>query len=268
MQLNLLNEVVEATEDETAEFVSPHTGRTLREAEVILELPAEQGEVLAPHLDKLRREELPLSDAEGTEWLVRTFTYRQAATAQFLLGLEQHERLEATLVEFGPFSLEPVYYNEFMAGGQLGVLAEFDISAPAEELRSFIDRHLTNRGEPEYFEVIRHGVNDQPVPMRLGRCLWQQLDASTERHQLSFFHAGDDAEVEPRHPEGFEPMLANAAHLLAETTETVEALLDELAAANVLSAEAVTRIRSRAAKPNPRLRHGLRETDYLSDYRL
>lgn len=210
MQLNLLNEVVEATVDETDDFVSPHTGRTLRRIEVILELPAESGESLAADLDKLRREELPLSDTEGNEWLVRTFTYRQAAVARFLLGLEEHERIEATLVEFGPFSLEPVYYNEFVAGGNLIVLAEFDVAERASELLGFINRHRTHRGDPECFEVTRHGVNDEPISMRLGRCLWQQLDDSTERHQLSFVYEGDADEVEPRHPEGYEPVLANS----------------------------------------------------------
>lgn len=267
MKLNLLGQPIELAEHDQEPTVSRHTGRELRTVEVSVDLSPERADAFRDALNSSRDDTSAVAGADGERWHVRGLSesYFGDEPHTFTFTVIEAENLTATTLEFGGFDLAPGYYAETRDDdGPLIIVAEFDLSGT--ELGKLEEFVHDARLDTTYFDVVRHGVVDTPLRMRLGQCLWQSLEGDARRHQLVFVGEDDDSEP-PSLARINEPHLSNAQRFAVAADEIGNALIEELESAGVLDEAAAARIRHRAREAWKRRYRELDETDDLALFR-
>ena len=143
---------------------------------------------------------------------------------------ETEDNLFAQAVTIAGLRLRPYAYAEDATEGLAVYLRA--VATPAEH-----DRLFELEKSEGYLDVVREGVNDQPEPMRFGRCLWQR-DGEQIRQEVNLFdRSWDDAGHASAFVKLREPFESRAKEQLALRSEQIERLVDALVEAEVLDAD-------------------------------
>lgn len=273
MMLKLLGQLREVDSTEGEGKTSRHSGRLLRQVEISFRVGDAVTEQVTDELNAAREESAALEGDDGTRWVVGLHSHSNVngGTWRITATLREVEEVRAERLEFLGLVLSPSHYDEREASGNdvLMIVAEV---APSLEDSEALERHITeqrlrNDGETaHYFGLRRVGVQDEPLQVRFGRCLWQKSEGGARRHLLVFVAADGDDDVQARRKfVGFdEPRSSNAARLALQGREVTEAIIEEIALAELLTPEALDRIRRRGETAWDRRFRDLNETSDLS----
>lgn len=250
LTLHLLDEPRTLTIEELEPVASPHTGVALRQVEAVVVVPSHLRNDLNDALNSARQTDDALVADDGSRWIVSGSSHSynsDEGPSNHTFQLRESEILEPTTLEFGGFSLQPRRYSEMADGDDrhLAIRVRVDLDAAiSERLEEFYGASVWTDQADDYFELVRRGIDDSPLRVRFGRCLWEPVE-SGRAYILNFFSEREEVDASFR---GFsEPELGNTKRLAVATSEMLEALLEELGASGVLEEAALARVRGRAA---------------------
>lgn len=213
----------------SGEHTSRFTGRSLRTA--VLSVPAEDFEE-AQETSRVAREGAPAVDAEGASWDVTSASMTSASDGQpqSELLLVEHENLVADRVEFPTLDLTPTRYSEQAYGGALliEILTEALDGASRQALEELLDNSHVHE-EPQYFNIHRRGVAEEPLSVRFGRVLWQDNPEGPSYLVVLVSEEGDGPELQKGAPQPHDPQLQrlvdHETHTLARLDRIEQALV-------------------------------------------
>lgn len=273
MMLKLLGQFRDVDSTEGEARTSRHSGRPLRQVEISFHVSDAAIKQVTDELNAAREERAALEDDDGTRWVVGSHSHSNVNGGAWRVTavLREVEEVRAERLEFLGLTLLPSHYDEREASSDDLLMIVVEV-APSPEDSAALERHITeqrlrNEGETaEYFALRRVGVQDEPLQVRFGRCLWQKSEGGARRHLLVFVAAeGDEDEEARRKFVGIdEPRSSNAARLALQGREVAEAIIDEMALAELLTPEALDRIRRRGETAWDRRFRDLNETSDLS----
>lgn len=220
-------------------------------------------EQVTTELNAAREEEGALEGDDGTRWAVVTRSCFNVnggswyATAE----LREVEEVRAERLEFLGLALVPSHYDESQRSDNYPLLIEAAVTPSAKDSEA-LERQITEhalRKDATYFDLLRVGVQGEPLRVRFGRCLWQESKGGTRQHLLVFVGAKGDDKTPPS-----DPHRTNAARIALQGREIAEAIIDEMALADLLSPEALERIRQRGESAWDKQFRSLYETRDLS----
>lgn len=249
--------------DELEQQISHHTGRALRALDVsIAGVPTHLRDALQQELEAARKPEGALADSDGSRWIVTgsSYSHTDGGPSTHSFQLREAEPLEATAVDFGGLTLQPLLYSEEAdSNGQITIKMRFDLNAAdSERFEALLSTSRAEEPDP-YFDVVRHGIDESPLRARFGRCYWQPLVEGRAHLIHLASERGDDPE--PFHGWS-QPELGTGLRLSTETSEMLDGLLDELSASGALADDAVARVR---AKAEDALKRRWRDFDRVAD---
>lgn len=243
MRFELAGEFRDLSTQEEDPVESRSTGRPLRR--LMLDFTA--GDDLTESLgDQFRdaaassHRRTPITDDEGGNWKVGNWSYsyqQNGSSMSYDVELVEIEKLEATRLRFAGLDVELEYYaeEEDSLGEQSRIIiTEFLADeATAARLRTLSDAD-------GYFDLVRVGITDEPLSVRIGRLLWQALDdqPGNRRFQVPFVtEEGDDDVIGITDPRSW-----NTSKVAIRERARLSALVDELVAAGVIDDTALARI--------------------------
>ncbi|MEU2793985.1 hypothetical protein [Streptomyces sp. NPDC007100] len=245
--LHLLGSQRQFQAEELPPAVSAHTGRQLRRVELKLRVPGDLQDDLESELEAAAAPAGQPLAGEGTTWLVSSHSYSYTDNTQplvytYRLELQEVEDLQASTVEVAGLTLVPLQYKEDVDEETLLVSLVTDVSGEeGERLEELI---VTQ--EDQYVDVVRRGVSETPVRMRFGRCLWQQGEGDTRRHNLTLIAD----EGQPERPLGLaainQPVLDRTIEKTVANTKALDLLVEQLRSQGVLTEEVATNIKAAA----------------------
>jgi hypothetical protein len=245
LKLILLGQAAELPVEELDPEISPHTGRSLRRVSVTFPVAAEDSDEVNDALAAARKPEGALKDEGGSSWLVTESSYSYSnrdPVHRFSVDLRENEEIKAERLELLGLQLKPTKYREEARDGGIYIVTVVEPDAATDEA---LEKVITEQPDGVYFDVLRVGVNEKPLRMRFGLCLWQKTDAG-RAHLLRFVSEEGDSEEAQRGLGLYEPMLGRIARKAVAAEEMADALLSELESSGVLSETAASTIRSRA----------------------
>lgn len=270
--LKLLDQFRDIESTESEGKPSRHTGRFLREVEIELNCDDTLNAQLTHELNAAREESAALEGDDGARWVVvgfHSYSVSNGGAWHFTVALREVEELRAESLEFLGLRLAPLHFEE--SADRDGSLVIVAAVAPGAEESETLEHHIVeqwtrNEGEATpYFDLRRVGVQDEPLQVRFGRCLWQKGEGGARRHLLVFVAAdGDDDDTRRGFVGINEPRGTNAARAALQGREVAEAIIDELGLAGLLSQEAIERIRQRGESAWDKRFRDLNETSDLS----
>jgi hypothetical protein len=230
------------------------SGRVVRRLEVRFSLSVEAlNDAVVRELMAAGKEDMALVEKDSQRrWLVEQNSYSHSGGAEYThtAVLRELENLTASAVELPGIRLVPEKYAEEDSGqGPYNIRFMTTVEGPDEDL---LEQFFSEHRQVSYFPVVRVGVRDQPVSMRLGRCLWQSLPGG-RRHLITLVsEEGDSSEVQHA-LRGVLTLNQPAVRRLEDAAVGVDsqlrALLTELVNAGTLDPAAVDRV-IRAGEPN------------------
>lgn len=272
MMLKLLGQFRDVDSTESEGKTSRHSGRLLREVEIGFHCGDTLTKQVTDELSAAREESAALEGDDGTRWVVGSHSHSNVngRGRRFTVALREVEEVRAESLEFLGLTLAPSHYDEHEASGDDTLIIVAEV-APSFEDSEALERHileqkLRNEGETtHYFDLRRIGVQDEPLQVRFGRCLWQKGEGGARRHLLVFVAAEGDDEQTRRGYVGFdEPRGTNAARMALQGREIAEAIIEEIALADLLTPGALERIRQRGESAWDKRFRDLSETNDLS----
>ncbi|WP_156887176.1 MULTISPECIES: hypothetical protein [Nocardioides] len=270
--LKLLDQFRDVDSTEGEGKTSRHSRRLLREVEIGFNCADAAADQLTDDLNAARKESAALEGDDGTRWVVGTHSHSNTngGAWHFTVALREVEEVRAERLEFLGLTLTPSHYDERDATGDRTLMIVTEVAPSFEDSETLehhiIEQRLRNEGETtHYFDLRRIGVQDEPLQVRFGRCLWQKGEGGARRHLLVFVAADDDDDETRRGFVGLdEPRSTNAARVALQGREIVEAIIDEVALAGILPQEAIERIRQRGESAWDKRFRDLSETSDLS----
>ncbi|MFF7581143.1 hypothetical protein ACFZBE_40395 [Streptomyces sp. NPDC008061] len=250
ISIHLLGDTREFKTNELIPVTSLHTGRPLRRVALEFRVPAQRVDELNAELKAATGDDGDLLRGADTNWSVSEQSYSYTVGAQsdvytYKVELQEGEDLQASTVEVGGLALPPSAYREWIdREGKYLVLTFVTETAGEEDQR--LEELVVDRNA-RYFDVIRRGISDTPTRMRFGRCLWQENDNGTKRHNLSL--VADEGQ-EDGESSAFallnQPQLDRTTEAAVANARALAVLLDELQTQGVLPAEAADRVKAAA----------------------
>jgi hypothetical protein len=242
LELELFGSIQRVPAEELEPETSPHTGRALRRARISFRVAEHRSDEVATAFAKT--DDVPLRGADGSLWSVASSSYSYIEGKQVRrheAELREVEELNVDRLELLGLSLTPTRYKEENRG-YLVITARIDRLGPEED--AALEREIRKKrdGDDVYFDVLRVGISDTPLRMRFGRCLWQK--AGEGRAHLVRLVSEERDDRQPFLLSG--PEQTNLERKAATAEETIEALLEELQSAGVLSDTSYTKIRRQA----------------------
>lgn len=228
--------------DEESSFISQHTGRELQRLVVTVRVIEKGKDWLEDFLQKSDKEGIRSTDGEGNlvkRWSGRIKQYifsNRESSAECKVELNEKEIFTIDVLEIGTLSLKPYFYSETFEKGLLFIRAKVVLSeSEFNSLESF--------REKVYFPVVRRGINEIPVEMRFGRCMWSRH----ENGNKYFFYMVDKGyDTSDKRGGMLEPQMSNIQVILSKNVGIVDGLLKMLKEKNVLSDEEIQEIKSKA----------------------
>lgn len=151
--------------------------------------------------------------------------------------------IHAQRLEFLGITAVPEHYHEQTddSDGSLLIEAIVVLDSDADER---LENAIRDRDETGYFDLTRVGVRDVPLRVRFGRCLWQRGESG--RSHLLRLVADEDLDRDlSLWSLVDEPEKSRVASFALRADEGVDAILEELATAGVLTGEAIQRVKAR-----------------------
>lgn len=214
-----------------------------------------------------------LTDADGTEWRVGTWSSShtgEASDRYFQVELTQRQTVVASTVNIDGIEVTPLTYEETPDDETEALVIVMRADLDPQSTVGLIRLHSEQAPEGAtayYFDVVRHGIEDRPRTMRLGRVLWQR-DGDTTKVSVALVEAKhDEAKLDkPFLSQIAEPYLTHALRWSASADDKIDALLGELAAAGVLDEAAVGRVRTAGDVSFKRRRWAAVEVDNVDEW--
>ena len=166
----------------------------------------------------------------------------------------------AEVVEFGGLALRPRDYREQTEDGAL--IVSFVATLTADETATL----RTLQVEREYWPVVRRGVSDEPVRMRLGTGLWQRRDDGGTEHQVTLVEDVWDANIESLAHIG-EPQSGNLIRVVSSLCGQFDELLRILEDRELLDAQGVQTIRQAGSEATGTRGHVFLEVEDLEKWK-
>lgn len=274
MMLKLLGQYRDMDATESGVKTSRHSGRLVREIEVGFRCRDALAEQVSDELNAARVETSALEGDDGTRWVVGSNSRSSVDSGawDFTATLREVEVVHAERLEFLGLALTPAHYDEPEITGDESLVIVAEVAPSAEDSEA-LERHIVEQGlrsegeTTRYFGLRRIGVQDEPLQVRFGKCLWQKGENGARRHLLVFVAADSDDEQTRRGHVGFdEPRGSNAARIALQSHELAEAIIEEMALADLLTPEALERIRHRGTLARDKRFRDLSETSDLSRF--
>jgi hypothetical protein len=240
--------------------ISPHTGRPVRRVEAQFHTGSEATREQV--VNALSSGEIRVRTPDGANFRVtrRSHSYEQGSqVTTFTVVLDEIEELACDAVVLdGSLELVPDQYQEqFKDNAIIIELTTTTFSADTEAFENLLDRD-----RPQYFPVVRRGVQDHALRMRFGRCLFHDNADGSRRHKVLLVQDTYD-EREDQQFKGFNwPEMQRVQEAVVVLQQTVEGLLDRLVAAGTLSSDDSEAIRDGAQEVSQRQ---LRQFDRTAD---
>jgi len=226
---------VHAFANRQGSYISRHTGRKLKSLEIIFDALTDDQKEWATEIanDDAVVETL---GAESAQWRIGKHDYAYtlgSPGARFTWELLEAEFVQANGLVIDGWELKPYKYEEnFISDDALQIIARVEVTA--EEKNRIRDM-------PEYFSVVRKGIQDEPREMRFGPCLWSPHG---DRFRIGL-RLIDKKYDEKNCSHGFnEPRETNLTGRTIRTSMELRRLLDLLVAKSVLSQTDVDQIRN------------------------
>jgi hypothetical protein len=243
--LRLLGTEVATPVQSSETWTSPHTGRSL--ARIVVEVVvvgAGRVEEFSLALQSASSGDSPIEDTEGRRWNVsnRSERYTNQGPHTFSITLDETESLAVDRLEIDGLSFVPDAYEETFDGDAIVIKVRTNLTE--EEAAGFRAIFEGDRASTDtrYFPVVRHGLQEAPRAMRLGRTIWQMRPDGIEV-KVTLVEEPYDAANPPSFGSFMDsPRDAHVTKMAAVTEDRFEALLDELA--GVLDSAALARVRS------------------------
>jgi hypothetical protein len=164
-----------------------------------------------------------------------SYNYRDGSeSTTFNWELLELEELKLDKLVLNGWEIAPYKYKEtFDSDGVLTSVFRVELSESGE-------RQL--RELPDYFPVIRKGINETPREMRFGQVLWSKSDAGNYRMEVYLVDKLYD-ELGRRIALG-EPRANNVGRRAASTAIRLSALVDILQAKGVITSEEAENVRA------------------------
>ncbi|MFG2569243.1 hypothetical protein ACGFR6_27920 [Streptomyces sp. NPDC048567] len=226
---------------------SAHTGRELRRVELELRVQGDLQDGLESELKTAAAPAGQPLQGKDASWLVgdHSFSYTDNARPRMYthrVELQEVEELKASAVEVAGLVLVPIQYKEDFDEETLLVSLVADVSGEEGER---LEELLVTLGD-SYVDVVRRGVSETPLRMRFGRCLWQQGEGDTRRHNLTL--VADEGQ--PDSPLGFaainQPQLGRTLERTVATAGALDLLVEQLHSQGILTEEVAASIKAAA----------------------
>lgn len=150
------------------------------------------------------------------------------------------EKPKVDSLSLGKLKFQPYSYDERFEGDALIIKAKVLLSeSQYTELKELMRRET-------YFEVVRHGISDEPREMRFGLTLWSKHKENI-KHELLLVDKSYDKARERRRGL-FGPESYRMQNMIAEYAEILEELLTALINKGILRAKEIDDIRADALR--------------------
>jgi hypothetical protein len=195
-----------------------------------------------------------VTGSDGVQWEVSSHSYSYSNNRPPVHNIEltEMEQLNLERIEFDGLALTPEHWS--LQAGDNPVLSFLASMNPEEheQFEAILRRRRQADTDAEvYFLATLTGITEQPVRMRFGRCLWQNLDAGGARHQIVLVAEEGDVQskVYPVLSQLFQPAVDRLEEGSLRSKHKQDALMTELQRAGVLDNDAIARINDAASAP-------------------
>jgi hypothetical protein len=264
LNLILLGEPHEVPAEELEPEQSLHTGRSIRRARISFRVPEGDTPAITEAFGKARDAADALVEPDGARWLVTSNSYSYTNNERLhrhTAELREVEVIQAERLEFLGLSLAPAHYEEKAEDEGIVITARFDLDGDEDER---LEREIQAERDDPYFEVRRRGVNDEPIRMRFGRCLWQETERGRNHLIWLVSELGDTTERQRRLL--LEPEFGHITRKTLVAEATIEELLNALAASGALPETTADAIRERAVESAQANARHLDQVQNLDDH--
>jgi hypothetical protein len=222
---------------------SPHTGRELRE----LLTTGPFSPVDAALITNTFCTGTPVADTDGVEWVAtlesESWSGDGNGAHSLVIRWNEHETVRAHTVDIPGLSLSPTTYEE-RADDEGHLIISF--RAMLNTIDAGKLRELGSRRSEGYWPVVRHGVSNEAILMRLGMVLWQRHGDDQIEHLITLVAQEGDRTLGHVQLLGGEPRVSHLIQHSLSLTASLRTLLAELQSAGVLGSDAVNRIEQAA----------------------
>lgn len=175
-----------ATAIESQPIVSKHTGKELRKLEVHIRIQGEATEEAVDNaMQDINGKLATVQNDDGSDlgkWVVnqRSYSYESGVPVyNHVLDLVEWENLSPEVIRIGDsIELAPYYYEELIDQEAIVITARFRISCDQQD-------EVFKIGEKSrYFPVVRVGVAEETLSMRIGKCIWSYDEDGGVKQEL------------------------------------------------------------------------------------
>lgn len=169
--------------------------------------------------------------------------------------MTQLEQVQLTTLSIGGMDLSPYEYKESFTEDTLRIDARVRLTLAERD-------HL--RALPQYFPVVRNGINDTPEEMRFGQLIWSK-DLDGFKYDLVLVAQAYD-KLHPKFSMILEPQFGHTRELVAKTSETLAQLLSVLQTRGVLDQSAIDEIERTVSERLPTRLAESYQVDNIDDW--
>jgi len=226
--------------------ISKHTGSTLSIVEVQATLRGQrENQEFLLLIDSAKVESIASIDENGSalkKWKVanNSWSYQDNNPVYFhTVQLEEVEEIRLESLTMGSLDVRPYKYEERFDGDALRIEARVLLSQ-AEHLAL---KAMQKSGDP--FQVIRHGINEEPKQMGFGISYWSRHNEGF-KHELMLIE--EKAEEVPSRLGMALQWMRPMRNQVASNKVAIDALLNTLKEKGVLTADEATHIQTEAVE--------------------
>jgi hypothetical protein len=263
MHLDFSGSIVHVEVMDESTFPSRHTGAVLKRLRVQTAIGGQHNnEQFLSLINEAKTEGVTSVDKDGDvtgKWKIgnTSWTYTQGTPTYYhTLEIEEVEELNLDYLVLGDLTIEPHAYEERFYMDHLTIDAKALLTEDQDvALRPLLEGR-------DYFQVVRYGINEQPIEMRFGMCYWSKHDEGI-KHQLHL--VAEEAEGTQGPSRQAFLWLRSVRDRAAENKGSIDALLDTLADKDVLTTEEVEQIRTDAIERHQDIVHEFFRVEDVDD---
>lgn len=214
--------------------ISKHTEKELTDYQVELNLQGIEDrdwfeENIKNNLYKLDNNEDIIAEYKGK--IISSSSSSRSDVYNYTIKLLEKENLDIEKLVIADLELQPYEYKEEYNPKIQDEYLYIDVKAKVN-YNEFLKLYTS---EPTYFEVIRKGINENPVDMRFGKLIWSKLE-DTKKIKIDFVmveKAYDDSKESSLNIN--QPEVNNLIEETAYKNKLFDILIDYLIDENILS---------------------------------
>jgi hypothetical protein len=236
--------------EDVSTFCSKHTGARLRRIKIGLTAQTLQAHrLLLLKIQRAEREGISSTDEKGNI----TGRWRVADSSFCCLGAEsnpeyyheiqidEQEELKLENLSINSLTLSPYFYEEEFDCDDLSIRSRVMVT-PEQDARL---RMLMKEGG--FFQIVRHGINDEPREMRFSNTILWSRHGNRFKYEVILVDKSYDERDRPL-AMLFQPQMSRMQSAVAAQVEMVEAILETMVTRKYLTEGDVAEIRKKAAE--------------------